>query len=481
MKHLRHGMNLNLIALFVVLCTGVVGCEYAEHNVRDDNVLNVDKGKWEKGLKMYSTGAFEGYTLFSPMKSNTTYLIDMFGRVVHTWESNFKPGLSVYLCENGNLLRTARVSNQRFGGTGGAGGRVQKFTWDGELVWDYGLDSDRYFQHHDIEQLPNGNVLMIAWEYKTYKEAVAAGRKPGLLGGGGLWPDVIIEVKPVGKTGGEIIWEWHMWDHVVQDNDPAKANYGVVKDHPELLDINYASSRGPGRRGGDWNHVNSVDYNEKLDQIVISLHNMSEIYIIDHSISIQEAAGHTGGRSGKGGDILYRWGNPQVYRAGGPADQKLFAQHDAMWVEEGCPGEGNITIFNNGQGRRDGAYSSIDEITPPVDGKGNYSLTQGSAYAPAECTWIYTAERKTAFYADHISGASRLPNGNTIICSGTNGTLFEVIPEGKTVWKYVNPFKGSVFQAQKGRGSENANSVFKVYRYASDYAGLAGRDLTRKK
>jgi hypothetical protein len=55
--------------------------------------------------------------------------------------------------------------------------------------------------------------------------------------------------------------------------------------------------------------------------------------------------------------------------------------------------------------------------------------------------WSYSAPKKTDFYSSFISGTQRLPNGNTLICSGANGTIFEVTPEKAIVWKYVNPVK----------------------------------------
>ncbi|CAK8718630.1 hypothetical protein KKHLCK_07795 [Candidatus Electrothrix laxa] len=151
-----------------------------------------------------------------------------------------------------------------------------------------------------------------------------------------------------------------------------------------------------------------------MDQILFSVRQQSEIWVIDHSTTTEEAAGHTGGNRGKGGDLLYRWGNPAVYRAGSSADQQLFVQHDAEWIESGYPGEGNILIFNNGDGRADGEYSAIMEIEPPVDSSGNYALTLGEAYGPAAPVWSYTASPSTDFYADHISGQQRQPNGNTL-------------------------------------------------------------------
>jgi hypothetical protein len=232
----------------------------------------------------------------------------------------------------------------------------------------------------------------------------------------------------------------------------------------------------PATGPADWLHANGIDYNPELDQIVLSLRQFSELWVIDHSTTTAEAAGHSGGNSGKGGDLLYRWGNPQAYGAGDASDQKLFVQHDAQWIEPGLPGEGNILVFNNGDGRPEGNYSSVDEIVPPADSSGNYSLTSGQAYGPVEPTWTYVAPNPTDFFSLFISGAQRLPNGNTLIDDGMHGTLFEVTSEGTIVWKYVNPVTsaGPLAQGDPVAG----NFVFRAYRYAPDFPGLEGMDLT---
>ncbi|MHC4744891.1 MAG: aryl-sulfate sulfotransferase [Planctomycetota bacterium] len=432
------------------------------------------------GLLHCDPNALEGYTLFAPQGSQTTYLIDVNGRFVHSWSSDYKPGLSVYLLENGSILRTGFLENQTFPASG-AGGCVQEIQWDGAVAWEFKYASPDHLLHHDIEKLPNGNVLMIAWERKTSAEAIEAGRDPAFLDDGELWPDHIIEVRPAGPLSGEIVWEWHMWDHLVQDYDASKANYGVVEDHPELLDINYLKNRK--RSNADWMHTNSIAYNAQLDQILISVNGTAEIYVIDHNTTTAEAAGHTGGRAGRGGDILYRWGNAQVYRAGESADKKFFGQHDAQWIGDGLPGQGNILVFNNGLRRPDGEYSTVEEIVPPVDSHGNYSLIPGSAYEPVAQEWIYMAEPPTALYSKSVSGAQRLANGNTLICSGSNGTFVETDPEGRIVWRYVNPVtrNGIVIQGEKiplSPSGSPLNTVFKCRRYAPDFPALAGRDLT---
>jgi len=401
-----------------------------------------------------------GYTLVAPISSPTTHLIDTQGAVVHSWESDAPAGNAAYLMENGNLLRTESVvpSGSRLFKQGGAGGRVRQFAPDGSIVWEFLLSDENGRLHHDVEILPNGNVLMIAWEAKSAAEAIAAGRNPDLLEDGELWPDRIIEVEPVRPSGGRIVWEWSVWDHLIQDHDTTKANYGDVAAHPELVDLNFVSGAGP----ADWNHTNSVAYNAELDQIVLSVHEFNEIWIIDHSTTTEEAAGHTGGRCGKGGDLLYRWGNPRAYRAGTKADQILYGQHDAQWIAEGLPGAGNVLLFNNGFNRPGEPCSAAAEIAPPLNADGTYGRRPGQPFGPALPLWRYASAE---IYSPNISGAQRLANGNTLICSGASGRLTEVTTDGAVVWIYVNPY--AVHE-----GGKLHREVFKVRRYAPDHPGI---------
>lgn len=459
-------LTLALLVLLVPACSDNVASLWGTAPVKSpDRTV---------GLLQPDASAGAGYTLFAPNFSTTTYLIDMEGQLVHTWQSEHWPGQSAYLLENGNLLRTAHLSDV---GKGPSGGGIQEIAWDGTVVWDFQYMSDTYLPHHDIEPLPNGNVLILAWEFKTREQAIAAGRDPALLDEGTLWPEFVVEVQHTGPTSGQVVWEWHLWDHLIQDRDPGQANYGNVAEHPELVDVNFAA-------GGkaDWIHANAIDYNPELDQILITCHNLHEIWVVDHSTTTQEAAGHAGGRSGMGGDLLYRWGNPRAYGRGTADDQRLFAPHDAQWIESGLPEEGHILVFNNGNGRPDGAYSSVDEIVPPANASGGYDCVAGSAYGPEGPTWTYTAAVPTDFYADKISGAQRLANGNSLICSGPQGTFFEVTPEGETVWRYVSPVTNDGPQPQGSaipRGTNvRTNAVFRAYRYAPDYAGLASKDLS---
>jgi hypothetical protein len=427
---------------------------------------------------------FKGYTLFAPKQNKMTYLINNEGRKVHEWKTSaYPPGQAVYLLENGNLLRTCMTPGN-LGTGGGEGGRIEEYNWNDSLVWYLNYSTTTYMQHHDIKKLPNGNIIMLVVEKKTLAEIIAAGfdtskfQQPDFRQKQIMLPDCVIEIHPTSPSGGTVVWEWHVWDHLIQNFNATKSNYGVPSAHPELIDA-----------AGDhknlplfWNHMNSIDYNPALDQIALSVRGNSEVWIIDHSTTLLESKGHTGGNRGKGGDLLYRWGNPVTYGAGTISDAKYYQQHDVEWVKTGCPGAGNLTCFNNGVGRN---YSTIDEITPPVDSSGNYTIVSGSAFGPKNLTWSYQATPPNSLYAQDISGAHRLPNGNTLIDQGTLGRFLEVTSAGELVWEYINPVsasgplvQGSYIPDDITHPGEKLNSVFRIYRYAPDYTAFNGRDLT---
>jgi hypothetical protein len=413
-----------------------------------------------------------GYVLLVPAASSQTWLMDNCGREIHRWSSDAPPALSAYLLPNGNLLRSARVPNDY--PAGGSGGRIDLRDWTGLPIWTYTYSSDSGHQHHDILPLPNGNVLVLAWEKFTPAEAIARGRRPDRVIDE-LWAEKIIELRPTGPSSAEIVWTWRLWDHLVQDLDPTKPNFGNPADFPGRVDINYVLDSIP-ETWADWTHANSLDYHPGLDQIVISVRNFHELWIIDHSTTTEEAAGSSGGNSGRGGELLYRWGNPRAYGRGGLSDQVFFQQHDATWVPPGFPGEGNLTIFNNGRGRPAGEYSSVEEIEPPLLPDGTYQLPGDDPYGPVSPAWSYPAEPPGEILSKNLSSARRQSNGNTLLCSGADGRLIEVSPDGTKTWEYVCPV-GPGGPIAQGNNAIN-NQVFRAIRYAPNYIGLAGRDLS---
>ena len=301
---------------------------------------------------------------------------------------------------------------------------------------------------------------MIAWESKTNTQAIAKGRNP-LLVPTTLWSEQILEIQPTGATGGNIVWEWHLWDHLIQDFDNTKPDFGAVNTNPQLLNINYNATAG----NSDWIHLNSIDYNVALDQILVSSRVLNEIWVIDHSTSSAEAASHSGGNSGNGGDFLFRWGNPLAYNTG--TSTQFFGQHNAQWIQTGLPYENQIMVFNNGNGRTGGNYSTIEIINPPVDG---FNYTSSLPYLPASTSWIYNDGNPNNFYAQLTSGCQQLSNGNVLFCNGPKGTFKEISASGTILWEYINPVSATGILTQGTTAA--SNSVFRCTFYPSSYSGF---------
>jgi hypothetical protein len=389
-------------------------------------------------LALFTVPAFaqqyNGYTLYSVQNSSAAALLDTTGAVFHSWtfSTSAKTGYSVYLRPGGNIIRTVARTGNSFSG-GPICGQVQESDWNGNVTWDFIYSTTQYCTHHDICPMPNGNVLLISYERKTATEATLAGSATAIE----IWPDKIVEVQPTGATTGTVVWEWHAWDHLCQNMDSTKNNYvSVISDHPELLNINYNTQK-------DWMHVNGVDYNAALNQIVISSHNLNEIYVIDHSTTTAEAASHTGGNSGMGGDILFRWGNPAAYST--PGTNVFHTVHDAHWVPQGYPRENYLVGYNNNGIST--TQSCVDLISPPYNGY-TYSKTPGTAYQPANYTLRYACNGHNS----NMGNSQQLPNGNLLICIAQLRLIQEVDSNNTLLWSFTA-----------------TGNVAKAYRYSPCY------------
>jgi hypothetical protein len=350
-------------------------------------------------LSSFAADAYEGYTFYASRR--TAKLIDMDGNTLHEWTSSYNVGANAYLLRDGSVLWPG--DDNQFQGGVLKSGRFQIINWDNEVTWNFSYWGSDFCPHHDIEpvyytaddpkEVPN--VLVISYVRQS-----------------STMSDKVTEIKPTGATTGEVVWEWNAWDHRV-DNGSG---------HPEALGANSGGGM------GEWTHFNSVSYNRTLDQVAIDVKSFNEFIIVDHSTTIQEAAGSTGGTYGRGGDILYRWGNPGNYGASG--SRQLSGQHGTAWIIGSfafpgltLPGEGNILVYDNQNGR-------AVEIALPGSGDGVYPLENGAAYGPSGFQW--TAGLDDA--EDHEGSVQRLPNGNTLICNQNNNAI-EVDSEGNTVWQ----------------------------------------------
>ena len=396
---------------------------------------------------------YEGYTLFTPMSAQedtpSTHLMNNNYEILHSWYHDYGPASMPYLLPDSSIIYPFRVPFPTME-AGGVGGGIQKQSWDGDILWEYIYSDENYQHHHDVEPLPSGNVLIIVWEKKSAQEAYDMGRETISNPLNQMWSTAILELEP---ESGEIVWQWHIWDHLIQDYDPDLPGFGVISEHPELFDINRGAvgndAGGPQGANGDWMHINAINYNPILDQIVISSRTQNEIYILDHSTPAEEVAGHTGGNSGKGGDFLYRWGNPENYGRGVESDRILGNQHSINWIPPGYPGGGNFILFNN---LHEDNNSAVLEFTTPLE-DGNYILEDSQPYGPETWQWIYMGDITTPMQG----GAFRLENGNTLITQTHTSIILEVDMDGNVVWEY---------QYESGIGS---SWIARAQKYSIDY------------
>lgn len=410
---------------------------------QEDLVISEDVTVYDKD------NFYNGYTLIAPINSTKSYLINMEGFVVKKWESDHRT-VAATLTKEGELLRTYPVPNPVFS-FGGRTGGLEKFDLEGNLIWSWEYSSPQYTLHHDIVALPNGNILASVWDLKDANEAIENGRDVDLLIDNAVWAERIIEIKPIGTNDAEIVWQWELWNHLIQDYDSNKANFGVIAENPEKINLNYTSGI------ANLSHMNSLFYIDEFDQIVFGSRRFNELMIIDHSTSTSEATTNIGGNYGKGGNLLYRWGNPEAYNSGLVSDKLLFGQHDITYIGNLPNHGGNFMCFNNS---RSSTESSVDEIEIPMSANGSYTLLPFTNNQPTDYSWSYIS---SDIYAPRVSGAKRLANGNTLITQGTNGTLYEINEANTIVWQYTIPLE--------------VNNVFKSYRYSVDLDFFQGETL----
>lgn len=417
-----------------------------------------------------------GYIFFSPFSSTNAYMIDQCGHLVNKWERGSNPGLAAYFLDNGLMLRTYKPNPQGPFTSASNSGGLELVDWDNNTVWSHEFNTSEWLSHHDATMMPNGNMLILTWDLVYTDELIEMGRDPNEISNQGfMWSERIVEVEPIGDNDMEIVWQWEIKDHYVQEFDSTKLNFGLVAEHPELFDLNLPELDSPNSNSSrDWNHMNAIDYNENLDQILISVRNSDEIWIIDHSTTTEEAKTHIGGTYGQGGDILYRWGNASAYDRAPISDQKLFGQHGVNWIDDGLEDAGKILIFNNGNGRPGSDYSTAEILNPDQSSPGFYIQSDSAPFGPDNPEWGYDGGIDK-FYSPYLSNAQRLSNGHTLINAGSPGYMFEIDENDEIVWEYIIPLQGNSAVPQGSNPSNN--STFRAYKFDPDFPGFEGIDI----
>lgn len=366
-----------------------------------ENVLVYDSEKIHDHLSLLVKGG-----------STTSFLVDKRGNTLYEWNFETKLGNDFELLPDGKSIGMFKKPEPvvSFGGYGGV---VKIFDEAGTESWSYDYVNGNDIGHHDVEMLPSGNVIFLVWEEIDATEAQAA----GVNFSSNIYTETLIEVNP---NTNEIEWKWRSWDHIVQEHDPNALNYDSVANNPQRININYNINP-----NGDFMHANGIDYDAAKDVIYISVNYFSEIWAIDHSTTINEASSPTGGNYNKGGDLLYRFGNPSAYN-NTLGTRTFYNNHFPNLLENGVPGEGNMLVYGN-SGPDGLEQSTVYEMRLPEP----FSLLPNANNEPTT-VWSFTDEE---LFHGKISGADRLANGNTLICEGNFG-MWEVTPDGTVVWKY---------------------------------------------
>lgn len=354
---------------------------------------------------------YDGLILVNDAGKNTPYLMDKEARLVHEWTLTNILGNDAFLLPDGRLLASLEADDPKIR-LGGKGGKLQFIAGDGTVEWNFDYSSEMAETHHDAELLPNGNVLAMVWEKKSLAEAIEAGSNSSM----DIYTEAIIEVDPLTN---EIVWEWHSWDHLIQDYDATKEYYGSISENPQLINLNYVSNP-----QGDIMHANGIGYDEINDLIYLSVNFFSEVWVIDHSISANETGAHAGGTYNKGGDLVYRFGNPAAYN--NTSGERLFINNHFPNLLKG-EDTGKMLIFSNGNGPD---QSTVYELQMPDE----FNLLPNSDNEP-EVIWSFTDPQ---LFSSKVSGAVKLPNGNRMITEGDFG-IWEVTEAGEVVWKFSAP------------------------------------------
>ncbi len=369
---------------------------------------------------------------------STAYLLNKEGQKLFTWTFTDRLGNDLELLNDGRVIGAFKVDNPPFTFGGGAGA-AKIVNPDGSIDWEYILADNNFIIHHDVEMLPNGNILMLVWERIDVTTAQQAGINTTI----DIFPEKLIEVNP---TNDQIVWQWRAWDHLVQDTDSNLPNFGVISDMPQRIDPNYNVAEDV---IGDIMHANGIDHDAVKDVIYISINFYSEVWVVDHSTTTQEAVTNTGGNYNKGGDLLYRFGNPSAYQ-NMSGERIFYNNHFPNLLEDGEPGSGNMLVYANNTDNM--PQSTVFELAMPQ----TFTLTPNINNEPA-VIWSFT---DPDLYHSRVSGAVRLSNGNTLICEGDYG-YWEITPAKEIAWKY-----------------NGMTNFWRGYGYDLDFTGLSNLGLT---
>jgi hypothetical protein len=412
-------------------------------------VIAVAQSVYPTGTTIYdTTRAWNGYTVLSPLGTQAVIVIDMNGHVVKQWDGYVNSaGGPARIFPDGVVLAANGTNPPHQESL-----ELIQRDFEGHVMWR--------FDHNQQIPARDGKTIWSARQHHDWQRDdfpagyYSPGVKPGTEGArtlilthtndsrpnvanATLEDDRLIEV----SWNGDVTWEWIASDHVDELGFSAAAR-NAIKGAPGV---------NAGRGSFDWLHINSATYvgpNHWFDDgdqrfapnnVIISSRQASFLAIV--------------GRDGK---IVWRLGPDFSESKELRAIRQIIGQHHAHIIPKGLPGAGNLLVFDNGGAS---GYGFTNPTAP--DGANAFARANSRVLEinpiTLQLVWSYAGPR---FYASNISGAQRLPNGNTLITEGPSGRLFEVMKEGKIVWEYINPLF---------TGAQSTNSVYRAYRLPYDW------------
>jgi hypothetical protein len=358
-----------------------------------------------------------GYTLVTPVGSGFAYLLDEAGRIAHAWSvPDFVPGYG-FLMPGGRLLvRGQEKVDESKVGAGLAAGSTDillELDWHGGILWRY----EHPAFHHDMYRLENGNTILITWNLCDPEIAAKVQGGMALEEEKLQWADpehVAFFMSGLGVGGRPRNLKGFLSDTIIEINPAGQVerrwnaweHFDNETDHTCTREFQH-----------EWTHCNSVTY--RNGKLLMSFREISRVAIVDW----------------ESGRLEWKWGKIH-----------LSHQHDATFTPEG-----RVLVFDNGTHHPIVPHSRVVEVDPLTD----------------RIVWQYQPKVVFSFFSGHIGGAERLDNGNTLICEGQSGRVFEVTPESEVCWEWINPM---IMPFKNVR----CQMLFRAHRYSSDSPELSG-------
>jgi len=411
-----------------------------------------------------------GYTVYATeVEGQGSVLIDMNGNVVKQWFNMSNMDHPVKILKGGYIMGATREKVEHVG-------REWKhpestdlsiMDWNGKIVWNF----SKAGMHHDF-QLPGNPVGYwvpgMPMTLNTDKVLILSHKmvKNPRISDKLLEDDYLVEV----DTNGKVLWEY------LYSNNKDFAAMGFTEEDKNTMykHPNFAATRIKGTQGGDWTHINCASYvgpNKWYDEdpvkyamfhpdnIISDGRQTNTLEIIDHKT--KKRVWQVGPYYAP--DTMWTFNGKQYPNAYKRLDWIIGVHHTHM-IPKGLPGEGNILTYDNG-GR--GGYGAPNPGSPNGLNNAIRDSSRVLEFDPTTLRVVWEYSGRTMGYRDeykiysaYVSGAQRLPNGNTLITNGSVGQFMEVTPDLEIVWEYISPYFNK---------TGKYNLVYRCYRVPYDY------------